>query len=67
MDEQQRRSSEAAVRGLFQAWLMELNDGQLSALVTNWENVMDDAALDRVDSWVIADKAIEKLRQEDTE
>jgi hypothetical protein len=46
---------------------MELDDGQLSALVEHWENVMDDAARDRVDSWVIAGKAIEQLRREGSE
>ena len=68
MDERRRWSREAAARGLFQAWLMTLDDGQLSALVVNWDNVMDDAALDRVDSWVITGNALAYLRsgQDDT-
>jgi hypothetical protein len=46
----------------FRNWLGDLDDGQLAALADNWENVMNDAALDRVDSWVIADRAIAALR-----
>ena len=57
-----RRSAESVARGLFQTWLMELDDDQLAALVANWDNIMSDAALDRIDSWVIAGNAIADLR-----
>ena len=57
-----RRRNEMISRARFQTWLLELDDTQLSALVANWENIMDDAALDRVDSWVIAGEAIADLR-----
>lgn len=46
----------------FEDWLAQLDEPQLAALELNWENVMDDAALDRVDSWVIAGSAITALR-----
>ena len=55
-------SAESVARNLFQTWLMELDDDQLAALVANWENVMDDATLTRVDSWVIAGNVIADLR-----
>jgi len=57
-----RMSAESVARNLFQTWLMELDDDQLAALVANWENVMDDATLTRVDSWVIAGNVIADLR-----
>lgn len=60
--EKQRDSVESGLRSQFRSWLMELDGSQLAALAHNWENVMDDAALDRVDSWVIAGRAITELR-----
>lgn len=62
--EQRRKATESLIRGLFQTWLTERDNDQLAALAANWENVLDDAALDRVDSWVIAGNAIEKLRSD---
>lgn len=58
-----RDSAERELRGWFRNWLADLDDDQIVALEDNWENVMSDAALDRVDSWVIADRAIAKLRE----
>ena len=52
------------LRAAFATWLDELDDAQLAALRENWANVMDDAALDRVDSWVIAGRAIAELRDQ---
>jgi hypothetical protein len=46
----------------FHAWLEELSDVQFAALAENWDNVMNDAALDRIDSWVIADRTIAEIR-----
>jgi hypothetical protein len=60
--EQARTEAESRLRSRFRGWLAELDDDQLAALAHNWENVLDDAALDRVDSWVIAGKAITDLR-----
>jgi hypothetical protein len=53
---------EPRLRVKFRNWLDELDDEQIEALADNWLNVMDDAALDRIDSWVIADKTIAELR-----
>lgn len=55
-------ATEPALRNRFRNWLGELDDDQIAALAENWDNVMDDAALDRVDSWVIAARAIAELR-----
>lgn len=46
----------------FRGWLTELGSEQLAALAENWDNIMDDAALTRINSWLIADKAIAELR-----
>jgi hypothetical protein len=54
----------ARLSGRFRAWLAELSDEQAAALAGHWENVMDDAALDRVGSWVIAGRAIAVLHQD---
>jgi hypothetical protein len=51
-------------RERFRSWLLDLDDEQLTALLDNWDNVMDDAALDRLDSWVIADRTVARLRGE---
>jgi hypothetical protein len=51
----------AELQRRFRGWLAELDDGQLAVLAANWENIMNDAALDRVDSWVIARTAIAAL------
>jgi hypothetical protein len=59
---QARTEAESGLRSRFRNWLTDLDDDQLAALAHNWENVLDDAALDRVDSWVIAGKAITDLR-----
>jgi hypothetical protein len=59
---QARRGTESWLRAQFQSWLADLDDDQLAALTANWDNVMNDAALDRVDSWVIAGNAIADLR-----
>lgn len=48
----------------FRAWLDELDDAQLAALAGNWDNVMNDAALTRIDSWIIADRTIAAIRAE---
>jgi hypothetical protein len=58
MEEQLRIARER-----FRSWLLDLDDGQLAALDENWDNVMDDAARDRIDSWVIAGNAIAELRR----
>lgn len=47
----------------FREWLRSLSDNQLTALDKNWENVMNDAVLDRVDSWVIAARTSAELRE----
>jgi hypothetical protein len=57
-----QENTEPALRVKFRNWLAELDDDQVAALAENWDNVMDDAALDRVDSWVIAGRAIAELR-----
>jgi hypothetical protein len=62
--EQARTATEARLRSQFRSWLVDLDDGQLAALAANWDNVMDDAALDRVDSWVIAGNAIARLQSQ---
>jgi len=54
---------EPALRVRFHNWLTELNDAQIAALADNWDNVMDDAALDRIDSWIIADQTLAELRR----
>ena len=59
MNEQQLRS----LTTRFQTWLAGLSDEQLAALDDNFTNVMEDAALDRIDSWIIADKAIAEIRK----
>jgi hypothetical protein len=58
------RGQERALGRRCRDWLAELSDEQLVALAANWENVMNDAALDRVDSWVIAGRAIAELRSQ---
>lgn len=59
MNEQQlRRLTER-----FRTWLASLSFEQLAALEDNFTNVMDDAALDRIDSWIIADKTIAEIRK----
>lgn len=60
--EMARMTTESFIRALFQTWLMELDDDQLAALKANWDNIMGDAALDRVNSWVIAGNTIANLR-----
>jgi hypothetical protein len=55
--------TESWLRASFQAWLSGLSNEQIIALADNWENVMNDAALDRIDSWIIAEKAIAELRR----
>lgn len=60
--EQARTETESRLRSQFRSWIADLDDDQLAALAANWENVMEDAALDRVDSWVIAGNAIAELR-----
>jgi hypothetical protein len=60
--EQARTEAESGLRSRFRSWISDLDDDQLAALAANWENVMEDAALDRVDSWVIAGNAIARLR-----
>jgi hypothetical protein len=56
-------TTEPRLRVKFRAWLAELDDAQLAALAENWDNVMDDAALDRIDSWVIAAATLAKIRE----
>lgn len=54
---------QAVLMRRFMAWLLTLDETQLAAFTENWGNVMDDAALDRIDSWVIADATIANLRK----
>jgi Mn-dependent DtxR family transcriptional regulator len=56
--------TEPRLRVKFASWLAGLDDDQAAALAENWENVMNDAALDRVDSWVIMAATLAKLRAE---
>lgn len=55
--------TEPRLRVLFRNWLADLDDDQVAALAENWDNVMNDAALDRVDSWVIAAVTLARLRE----
>jgi hypothetical protein len=55
--------NEALLLARFRAWLGELNGSQRAALAENWENVMNDAALDRVNSWIICGNALAELRK----
>ena len=50
------------LRSRFRNWLTDLDSDQLAALAANWENVMNDATLTRVDLWVIAGNVIADLR-----
>jgi hypothetical protein len=54
--------TEPGLRMRFRSWLDSLDDDQIAALAENWDNVMDDAALTRVDSWVIAGRALAEIR-----
>lgn len=56
-----RKGTERQLLASFTSWMTALDDAQLAALEKNWVNVMSDAALDRIDSWVIAEKAIARL------
>lgn len=58
MTAQSRADAEQRLRVYFRIWLGELNDTELAALNENWDNVMNDAALDRIGSWVIAERAL---------
>lgn len=62
-----RDERESRLRGRFRNWLTDLDDDQLTALAGNWDNVMGDAALDRIDSWIIAETAIAALRDKQAE
>lgn len=55
---------EPSLRTKFRNWLADLDDNQMAALADNWDNVMNDAALDRIDSWIIVEKAITELRKD---
>jgi hypothetical protein len=44
-----RDPTEQRLRGKFRNWLIDLEDDQLAALDENWDNIMGDAALDRID------------------
>jgi hypothetical protein len=61
MDEK-RALAEPRLRQKFRSWITDLDDDQLAAFLEHWDNVMDDAALDRIDSWITAEKAIAELR-----
>lgn len=58
---------EKRLRVKFIYFLDDLDDEQVVALEENWSNIMEDAALDRIDSWIFAGVAIAELRKADDE
>lgn len=56
-----RQVTEGALRDRFRDWLSGLDDGQVAVLAENWENVMYDAALDRISSWGIVGRTLAML------
>lgn len=59
-----RERAESLLRGRFATWLDDLTDNQVRELLENWDNVMNDAALTRVESWEIATATIAELRSQ---
>jgi hypothetical protein len=56
-----RTQAQGSARRRFDYWLSQLNDTQLEVLLANWDNIMNDATLTRIESWVIAEKAIAEI------